>query len=508
MSFRSFTEYKLLKEGTDENESGGGGDNKSGEGGGALGAKVSLGDKNDFEPFQVSDDPKSEHYGKNKNLSPIVRAFKSGGNWGWSKDDNSGDDKPVKIGGKKLYLAGGAVRDHLAGKKARNIELATSASPDEVYHLLKQNGFEFVKEDGSSSKKKETSNRKEGSNQTFWVNQSNKNGRPFIFGIQVNEDEYELECFTKSPRGVDCDREPGTQGDDADSRDFTMNGMYILLSNDNGPNKELTDYHGGIHHMAAGKVVPIGDMKKKFSEDPKRLMRYMRFMNGYGDSSKVSVEDRETVSKIGPELLKKLDPETKMGEFKKGIDKDGCDSRKFLKLFSDFGLLDSLFPGKSVDKDLPKELSEMGDKHMPIAWALRGNPPEMLDDIGMEDGDLKKIGFLIKSLGMSENMDADTLMDLTTGMMSSGVSGRKLRDWGTKVGGLQGDVIDAFLGFSKSPRVKVFVSEDGASEKINDAFLDLIDPFTGQEDKRGIEERKKHLELDSFRKHMSHMRPA
>lgn len=503
MSFKSFEEYKLLKE-ADES----GGTDKSGDSGGPLGAKVTLGDKNNFEPFNVSDDPKSEHYGKNKNLSPIVRAFKSGGNWGWSKDDASGDDKPVKIGGKKLYLAGGAVRDHLAGKKARNIELATSASPDEVYHLLKQNGFQFIKNDGSSSKKDDKSHQNKGSNQLFWVNQSNKNGRPFIFGLKVNEDEYELECFTKSPRGVDCDREPGTQGDDSASRDFTMNGMYILLSNDNGPNKELTDYHGGIHHMAAGKVVPIGDMEKKFKEDPKRLMRYMRFMHGYGDSKKTSVEERETIKKLGPELLKKLDAKTKMGEFKKGMDKDDSDSRKFLKLFSDFGLLDSLFPGKAVDKDLPKELSELGDKHMPIAWALRANPPEMLDDLGMDDKDMKKICFLIKSLGMNENMDGGTLMDLINGLMTSGVSGRKVREWGTKIGKIDGSLLDAFLEFSKSPRVKLYINGDDGEEKINDSFLDLVDPFTGQTDKSGIEERKKHLELDSFRKQLEYMRPV
>lgn len=508
MSFKSFKNYKILKESTNASEDSEGKKDKSGNSE-ALGAKISLGDNNDFEPFVVSDDSKSEHYGKNKNLAPIVRAFKAGGNWGWSKDDSSGSDKPVKIGGKKLYLAGGAVRDHLSNKKARNIELATNASPDEVYHLLKQNSFQFIKKDGSATKPKgEQTNKREGSNQVFWVEQSNKNGRPFVFGLKVNEDEFELECFTKSPRGVDGDREPGTQGDDSSSRDFTMNGMYILLSNDNGPNKELTDYHGGIHHMSSGKVVPIGDMKKKFSEDPKRLMRYMRFMNGYGDSKKVSSEDKDTISKLGPELLQKLDPSTKMSEFKKGMDKDDCDGRDFLKLFSDFGLLDSLFPGKMVDKNLPKELSEMGDKQMPLAWVLRDNPPEMLGDIGLESSDMKKIGFLIKSLKMSENIDGDSLSDLTNGFMSSGISGRKLREWGTKLGKLDGDLIDAFIGYSKSPRVKVYVSEEEGGEKIDDAFLDLVDPFTGDQDGQGIENRKKTLELNNFKKQLKYMKPV
>ena len=105
----NFQEYKNLRESVEEKD-------KSGEAQ-PLGAKISLGDGNDFEPFQISDDPKNQHYGKNKNLAPIVRAFKGGGNWGWSRDDSSGEDKPVKIGSKKLFLTGGATRDQIKKKK-------------------------------------------------------------------------------------------------------------------------------------------------------------------------------------------------------------------------------------------------------------------------------------------------------------------------------------------------------------------------------------------------------
>ena len=153
MRAKTFEEYKVLRE-AEENDSDSGSNESDGGGSSdpGVGTKITLGDGNDMEPFEVSDDPKSEHYGKNKNLAPVIRAFKGGGNWGWSRDDNSGSDKPVKIGTKKLYLAGGAVRSHLKGEKARNVELVTNASPDEVYHLLKQNGFEFVDEGGKVNK--------------------------------------------------------------------------------------------------------------------------------------------------------------------------------------------------------------------------------------------------------------------------------------------------------------------------------------------------------------------
>lgn len=498
MKIRSFQEYKILRESTEQNKS---------EDPSALGTKISLGDGNDFEPFQISDDPKSEHYGKNKNLAPIVRAFKSGGNWGWSKDDASGSDKPVKIGSKKLFLTGGAVRDHLMHKKPRNFELATNASPDEVYHLLKQNGFEFVKNDGSTKSDKENNpNKKEGSKQQFWVEKTNKNGRPFIFGIQVNENEYTLEVFTKTPRGVEKDLEPGSQSDDSNSRDFTINGMYIVLSNDNGPNKELNDFHGGVHHLKSGRIAAIGDLGKKLKEDPKRLLRYVRFMHGYGDPKKIPSEEKDIVSKCAGDLSK-LDRKTIMGEFKKGMEKDDSDSRSYLKLFKDLGLIDNLFPGKNIDSNLPKELSEIGDKDAPIAWLLRNNAPEDLEDLGFEDSEKKKIGFLIKSLGIGGNLDGSNLEDLTNSYMVSGISARKLREFVTKLGGVDPSIVDAFISYAKSPRVKHLVIGDDGNESIADDFKDLVDPFTGEEDFDGISKRKQMLELGNFKRCLQYMKP-
>ena len=506
MTFPSYKKYRMLREAAEGKSSNGPpGGNESG----AIGTKVTLGDGNEFMPFEISDDPKSEHYGKNKNLSPIVRAFKQGANWGWSKDDTSGNDKPVKIGGKKLYLAGGAVRDHLKGKKARNIELATNSSPDEVYHVLKQNGFEFVSESGESknASAKVSPNRKEGNRQFFWVKKSNKNGRPFTFGIKVNEDEFDLEVFMKTPRGnVDKELEPGTQAEDAAGRDFTINGMYILLSNDNGPNKELYDFFGGMHHLNNGRINAIGgDMSSKLKEDPSRILRYVRMLSQYGDPKKVPEEEKEAI-RNSSEGLGKLDRKSMMGEFKRGMEKDDVDPREYLKLFKNFGLLDQLFPGKQVDSDLPKELSELGDKHMPLAWMLRMNDPASLEDTGMDPKDLQKIGFLIKSLGMTENIDDNSLDDLTNGYLSSGVSGRKLREWGTKLGKMNPAILDAFIGHTQDPRVKVHQTNDDGSEQIGDDFLDLVDPFTGAEDHHRIEERKKMMEWRNFQRHLMQLR--
>lgn len=504
MKVKTFRDYRLLKEGADGN----GGKQPTNDTG-AVGAKVTLGENNDFMPFEISDDPKSEHYGKNKNLAPVVRAFKQGANWGWSRDDATGNDKPVKITGKKLFLAGGAVRDHLTGKKARNIELATNASPDEVYHVLKQNGFEFVNDQGQATGKgaKVSPNRKEGNKQFFWVNKTNKNGRPFSFGLQVNEDQFDMEVFMKTPRGmVEGDPEPGTHAEDAAGRDFTLNGMYILLSTENGPNKELYDFFGGMHHLSAGRIAPIGDMKHKLKEDPSRIMRYVRMLACYGDPKKVPEEEKKVVQNSA-DGLGKMDRKVVMDEFKKGMDKDDVDSREYLKIFRDMGLLDSVFPGKQIDADLPKELSELGDKHMPLAWMLRMNDPASLEDMGLDPKDIKKVSFLIKSLGMNENMDGNGLSDLTSGYMSSGISSRKLREFVTKLGGLDPSIADAFISYMKAPRVKSHKQDEMGNEVPDENFADLIDPFSGNADPNKLEERKRSLEHQAFKKHLEYMRP-
>lgn len=497
MKPKSFNEYKLLRESEE---------NKTNNETNPVGTKVSLGDGNKFVPFDISDDPKSELYGKNKNLAPVVRAFKQGANWGWSRDENTGGEKPVKITSKKLFLAGGAVRDHLLGKKPRDVELATNASPDEVYRLLKQNGFTYVNKNGESKNSKVSPNQKEGSQQTFWVIKENKNGRPYLFGIKVNEDEYTLQIFSKTPKGnVNKDFESGTQTDDASGRDFTINGMYILLNNDNGSNKDLYDFFGGMHHLSSGKINSIGDMSSKFEEDPSRILRYARMLSVYGNPDKVSDEDKEVVRNMS-DKLKSVDRKYMMDEFKKGMDNEEIDPRKYLGVYRDLGLLNHIFPGKIIDADLPKEVSELGDRQIPLAFMLRMNDPSSLNDLGLDPKDCNKISFLIKSLDLDDNIDDDSLSNLTTSYLTSGLSGRKLRDYLIRLGGKDGGLIDGFLSYARQPRVRIYVQKDG-QESLSDDFADLVDPFTGEIDQNEAEQRKRQLELDSFHKHLHFMRP-
>lgn len=469
---------------------------KDGDDNGGLNSKITLGDGNDFPELMVSDDPNSEHYGKNKSLAPIIRAFKKGANWGWSKDDGSGEDKPVKVGTKKLFMTGGALRDHLSGKKSRDTELATNCSPDETYHILSQNGFEFV---GDES---EVQGVGPETKQYFWVKRKDKKGRPYSFGIKIKNDEFDLGVFAKNARGIGGkDPEPGNHADDASGRDFTINGMYLTLANDNGPNKEIHDFHGGMHDLKSGKISAIGNLEDKLKEDPMRALRYARMMSRYGNPKNMSVEEKEAFKKASGGLGK-LDPKDAMDEFMRGLNYDDVDARSYLKNYNDLGLMGSVLPGLHIDSKLPKELRELGDKHAPIAWMLRHHDPKHLEtSLGShwKPEDLKKILFFIKSLKMDDGMDEDSLEDMTKSFMSSGVSGRKFKHWATKLGGKKDALVDTFLTHAKSPRVKTHGITPDGTEEVVEAFKEFADPFTGKLSYTEAEKLKKATELQNFR---------
>jgi hypothetical protein len=90
--------------------------------------------------------------------------------------------------------------------------------------------------------------------------------------------------------------------------------------------------------------------------------------------------------------------------------------------------------------------------------------------------------------------------------LGSGISSRKLRDFGTKLGGLDGGLMDAFVNYTKQPRVKIFVTKDGENQ-ISDDFADIFDTFSDEIDPEAADERKRQLELNSFHNQLKFMRP-
>ncbi len=142
------------------------------------------------------------------------------------------------------YIAGGAVRDKLLGVEEKDIDIATSATPDEIESLF---------------------------DRTYPI--ARKYGV-----IHVLQGGYTFEVATfRSDSGTSDGRRPEyvtftEPKEDALRRDFTINGMFYDPVQD-----EILDYVGGQDDLREGVIRFIGDPITRIEEDHLRMLRAVRF---------------------------------------------------------------------------------------------------------------------------------------------------------------------------------------------------------------------------------------
>lgn len=144
--------------------------------------------------------------------------------------------------------AGGCVRDSLLGKTPKDYDIATDATPDQVRSVF-------------------------GRRRTIGVGES--------FGVIVvlgPKDAGQIEVATFRTDGNYLDgRRPesvefSSPEEDAQRRDFTINGMFYDPVAD-----KLLDFVGGEKDLKAGILRAIGDPQARMQEDKLRMLRAVRF---------------------------------------------------------------------------------------------------------------------------------------------------------------------------------------------------------------------------------------
>ena len=162
--------------------------------------------------------------------------------------------KKLKQAGFQGYLVGGCVRDSLAGIKAKDFDVSTDATPEEVRKIFRSSriiGKRFrLVHVFSRNELIEVS--------TFRANTSKQDN-----GSGVVKD---------SEGKILRDNVWGTLEEDCIRRDFSINALYF-----DPIENHLCDFHNGLQHLQKKILVSIGDPLVRFEEDPVRSLRAIRF---------------------------------------------------------------------------------------------------------------------------------------------------------------------------------------------------------------------------------------
>ncbi|HKL25901.1 MAG TPA: polynucleotide adenylyltransferase PcnB [Desulfuromonadales bacterium] len=150
------------------------------------------------------------------------------------------------------YLVGGSVRDLLLGRKPKDFDVGTDATPAQVKKLFRN---------------------------CFLV------GRRFrLAHICFSRREVvEVATFRRQPGPEELPEDPaehfnmvqnqfGTPREDAFRRDFTINALFYNIAD-----FSIIDHVGGLEDLAARRLRVIGDPVVRYREDPVRMLRALEF---------------------------------------------------------------------------------------------------------------------------------------------------------------------------------------------------------------------------------------
>jgi poly(A) polymerase len=181
--------------------------------------------------------------------------------------------------GFEAFIVGGAVRDLLLNYKPKDFDIATNATPEEVYKIFRRSRiigrrFRLV--------------------HVLWGNETIE-----VSTFRGHHDNEGDAAVNDSGRII-RDNIFGSLEDDAVRRDFTANALYY-----NAKTEEVLDFHNGVADIKAGLLRMIGDPKTRYQEDPVRMLRAVRLSAKLG--LKIEKSTQEPIQKLA-DLLQDVPP--------------------------------------------------------------------------------------------------------------------------------------------------------------------------------------------------------
>lgn len=205
------------------------------------------------------------------------------------------------------YFAGGWVRDFLLGKESDDIDIATSALPEQIIDLFPR---------------------------TILV------GLAFgVVIVPVDSYQFEVATFRKDMGYLDGRRpdrvEYSSAEEDAIRRDFTINGMFF-----DPIENVIYDFVKGQEDLKKGIIRCIGDPQTRFLEDRLRMVRAFRFSSRF--DFLIEDETLEAIKENAYFIYPAVSPERIWNEFEKMA--GGARFEQALIEMHRVGLLSQIFP--------------------------------------------------------------------------------------------------------------------------------------------------------------------
>ncbi|HCW3074481.1 MULTISPECIES: polynucleotide adenylyltransferase PcnB [Enterobacter] len=252
--------------------------------------------------------------------------------------------------GYEAYLVGGGVRDLLLGKKPKDFDVTTNATPEQVRKLFRN--CRLV-------------------------------GRRFrlahvMFGPEIIEvatfrghHEAGASDRTTSQRGQNGmllrDNIFGSIEEDAQRRDFTINSLYYSVAD-----FTVRDYVGGMQDLKEGLIRLIGTPETRYREDPVRMLRAVRFAAKL--NMRISPETAEPIPRLAT-LINDVPPARLFEEALKLLQAGhGFETYNLLR---EYNLFQPLFP------TITRYFTENGDSPMErmIAQVLKNTDTRIRNDM-------------------------------------------------------------------------------------------------------------------------------
>jgi poly(A) polymerase len=156
--------------------------------------------------------------------------------------------------GHQARIVGGAVRNALIGEPVSDIDIATTATPDEVIAATRAAGLEAI---------------------PTGIAHGTVTVVAYRTPFEVTTLREDVETFGRHARVAFTAAKNADWAADARRRDFTINALYCDADG------TIIDPLGGLPDLAQRRIRFIGDARERIREDALRILRFFRFTARY-----------------------------------------------------------------------------------------------------------------------------------------------------------------------------------------------------------------------------------